>query len=898
MDNTDAIKHHLVRGFNEPSNLTMPGTRAPLYAQSCIELVTLEKVNGAQKRKTQHYWNSKVRKLQNAIFNVLERPSTTLALFYHSAVFCLILASLFLSVIITIAKYEKSDDIQNSVYYLEVSLMMVFSIEYILRLWSSSSHGNYKGFWGKLRFIRKPYMVIDIIVIVATAIVIVTTRNGGGIDHFNVSMFRFLRFLQVLRILRLDRQRGAFKIVSHIFYEHRQELLTCWYMSFILLIACSFLVYLAEKSDDKVDEEKGSGEMRDLGEGIYWGMITLLTIGYGDIAPQNWMAKIITCIFAFIGTAFFALPAGILGSGFALQVAQNQKQKHFNRRRFPAAVAIQYAWRLFAANPSYYSTATWVPHQVIVPPVKDKKFSLYHRGVGGLGGTRSMANGHTNGDITPTGGTATPQALHKNMTYFQRKLQKRSLYPDGHNDIQSSIGATIPSALELRDHRSHSEGNLLLISPNNVEEHQATIVSLPPTMISDYTEGYMKGKNFANVHGYYSNPDIQLKPLTDAEKNAIRFLRKVKLYISIRKFKEEKRPYDVKDVIEQYTEGQLDMFGFIKKFQVRVEGALGIKGDNIDQSCTVNNRLSAVERKVEIIDDKIDHIIDLLREHKHGRYYHDTKRDREPRSGMTSSDDVLHIPHDMTYNHDNGNLSDRTLFVPNQQKGTFEPEDLNYRLQKLKYDSNNSSVNGSSSYSIASNSNRIDRARADSRFKVTPTVLTTVGIDIEDEIKIQSEKRNHADMTELNVDNENIDVYTDTLDSDLPTYTDVDLPLKSASYPSELSFHFPKSDNTNSGSLPKVRHSSSSSLKLNRKVASPPYSLSNLFSTDPKESVQTVKKNKSVPNLKTFSSQDINGHPNAILESPEIDYVKPSNSGHLITSQAQVIENPSFDLDV
>lgn len=44
MDNTDAIKHHLVRGFNEPSNLTMPGTRAPLYAQSCIELVTLEKV--------------------------------------------------------------------------------------------------------------------------------------------------------------------------------------------------------------------------------------------------------------------------------------------------------------------------------------------------------------------------------------------------------------------------------------------------------------------------------------------------------------------------------------------------------------------------------------------------------------------------------------------------------------------------------------------------------------------------------------------------------------------------------------------------------------------------------------------------------------------------------------
>jgi len=61
----------------------------------------------------------------------------------------------------------------------------------------------------------------DIIVIVATTVV-VTTSKAGEANLLSVSMFRFLRFLQVLRILRLDRQRGAFKIVSHVIYAHRQ----------------------------------------------------------------------------------------------------------------------------------------------------------------------------------------------------------------------------------------------------------------------------------------------------------------------------------------------------------------------------------------------------------------------------------------------------------------------------------------------------------------------------------------------------------------------------------------------------------------------------------------------------------------------------------------------------
>ena len=106
--------------------------------------------------------------------------------------------------------------------------------------------------------------------------------------------------------------------------------------------------------------------MKDLSDGIYWGFITLSTIGYGDFSPQNPVAKWITVIFSFVGTAFFALPAGILGSGFAIQVAANHKQKHINRRRLPAALLIQCAWRVHVSQTHLESTATWKRHQMTV----------------------------------------------------------------------------------------------------------------------------------------------------------------------------------------------------------------------------------------------------------------------------------------------------------------------------------------------------------------------------------------------------------------------------------------------------------------------------------------------------------------------------------------------------
>lgn len=66
--------------------------------------------------------------------------------------------------------------------------------------------------------------------------------------------------------------------------------------------------------------------------------------GYGDVVPVTWGGKLLASSCALIGISFFALPAGILGSGFALKVQSMQRQKHLNRRRAPAATLIQCLW--------------------------------------------------------------------------------------------------------------------------------------------------------------------------------------------------------------------------------------------------------------------------------------------------------------------------------------------------------------------------------------------------------------------------------------------------------------------------------------------------------------------------------------------------------------------------
>ncbi|KAL2088929.1 hypothetical protein ACEWY4_015828 [Coilia grayii] len=338
------------------NTLTVPQTQTKASRKKSMEDITIRTIGGQRRASHLHGLNLNPRMsvysttrpvltrgyVQGRVYNFLERPSGWKCFVYHFTVFLIVLACLILSVLSTIDQYQALA--HGTLFWVEIVLVVFFGVEYVVRLWSAGCRSKYVGIMGRLRFARKPISIIDLIVVVASIIVLSVGSNG---QVFATSAVRGIRFLQILRMLHVDRQGGTWRLLGSVVFIHRQELITTLYIGFLGLIFSSYFVYLAEK--DAVDSS-GSTEFGSYADALWWGVVTVTTIGYGDKVPQTWIGKTIASCFSVFAISFFALPAGILGSGFALKVQQKQRQKHFNRQIPAAACLIQSSWRCVAVE--------------------------------------------------------------------------------------------------------------------------------------------------------------------------------------------------------------------------------------------------------------------------------------------------------------------------------------------------------------------------------------------------------------------------------------------------------------------------------------------------------------------------------------------------------------------
>ncbi|XP_039501869.1 potassium voltage-gated channel subfamily KQT member 1 isoform X8 [Drosophila santomea] len=475
------------------------------------------------------------RRLQSRLYNFLERPRGLHAIFYHVMVFLMVFTCLALSVFSTIKEYE--EDAVYILFRMEILVVIWFTMEFGARLWSSGCRSRYQGCLGRLKFVKRPFCIIDIVTILASIVVLGMGTSG---QVFATSALRGLRFFQILRMVRMDRRGGTWKLLGSVVYAHRQELITTMYIGFLGLIFASFLVYMWEKDvNDKFS---------NFAQALWWGVITLCTVGYGDMVPITWQGKLIASCCALLGISFFALPAGILGSGFALKVQQQQRQKHMIRRRQPAATLIQAVWRCYAADEHSVSVATWNIHRVALP---------------------------------------SPPASRASSSFK-------------HN---TSFVARLPT---IRRHKSQT-----IQTPGGGDGGG---VSKPPGSTRASTR---YTRTIRDINASVENLDEEDEPrctqLTNRHKTAIRFIRKLKYFVARRKFKEALKPYDVKDVMEQYAAGHVDLLGRVKMLHLRLDQILGKQGskakDVYASKICLASRVVKVERQVADIEEKLDILI-------------------------------------------------------------------------------------------------------------------------------------------------------------------------------------------------------------------------------------------------------------------------------------------------
>ncbi len=187
----------------------------------------------------------------------------------------------------------------------------VFSAEYVLRLWSCTADPRFgHPLWGRLRYMITPLAIIDLLAILPFYLYFILP---------DMRFLRAVRLFRLFRVLKLARYSESLQTFIDVLKLKKEELLLMFFTILILLIVSSSLMYEAEH---KVQPEAFSS----IPAAMWWGIVTLTTVGYGDVYPKTVMGKFVGSIVVILGIGLFALPTGVLASGFA-EVLQRKKEE-------------------------------------------------------------------------------------------------------------------------------------------------------------------------------------------------------------------------------------------------------------------------------------------------------------------------------------------------------------------------------------------------------------------------------------------------------------------------------------------------------------------------------------------------------------------------------------------
>lgn len=184
----------------------------------------------------------------------------------------------------------------------EVFSVVVFSAEYLARLITADL--KYPGISvgrATRRYMASPMAIIDLLAVLPAYLHIFAP--------FDLRILRVLRLLRLLRLFKLKRYMRSLQLIQEVVYEKRAELSATVFVSFIVLVVASTLMYYVEK-------DVQPKAFPNIVASFWWAICTLTTVGYGDVVPVTVVGKIISSIIAVLGIGLVALPTGILSASF------------------------------------------------------------------------------------------------------------------------------------------------------------------------------------------------------------------------------------------------------------------------------------------------------------------------------------------------------------------------------------------------------------------------------------------------------------------------------------------------------------------------------------------------------------------------------------------------------
>ena len=200
--------------------------------------------------------------------------------------------------------------------WFELASAVVFGLEYGVGLWTAVEEPRFAApCRGRLWWSVQPLNVLDLVCLLP--FVIDLALPSGDTTYRGATVLRFLRLLRLFALLRLERSTGSFARIHAVLRHKGSELLLTLFVAAIILVVSSTLMYYAEHDVNPMYDS--------IFIAMWWAVTALTTVGYGDVYPVTPAGRLVGAVTALVGVGFFALPAGIIGSGF-IEVSMEESQ--------------------------------------------------------------------------------------------------------------------------------------------------------------------------------------------------------------------------------------------------------------------------------------------------------------------------------------------------------------------------------------------------------------------------------------------------------------------------------------------------------------------------------------------------------------------------------------------
>jgi len=195
---------------------------------------------------------------------------------------------------------------------LEVISLIIFTIEYALRIWTANYlYPELGPIRARIRYMTSGMAIIDLISILPFLIPFIP---------YNLVGVRVFRLVRLLRVFKLNRYSDALAAIGEVIRGKSQQMIASVFFVFIILILASLLIYYAEH-DAQPDQFENAFS------GLWWAVATLTTVGYGDLYPITPLGRFLGAVIAILGIGMVAVPTSILSAGFMELLEKNTKEE-------------------------------------------------------------------------------------------------------------------------------------------------------------------------------------------------------------------------------------------------------------------------------------------------------------------------------------------------------------------------------------------------------------------------------------------------------------------------------------------------------------------------------------------------------------------------------------------